>query len=72
MNPLDMIDVEIEAEAVGDQYRIYVDAGDFGEARIYVKKWVMDAALDEAEATIEQGAKAWSDVFDQLKEELND
>lgn len=72
MNPLDIIDVEIDAERVGDYYEIGIDLGEFGRAEIRIKAWVMDAALDEAEATIEQGAEAWSELFDQLKEELND
>jgi len=72
MNPLDMIDVEIEANRVGDYYEIGIDAGDFGEAEIRVKAWAMDAALDEAEGAVDEAAEAYRELFNDLKEELHD
>ena len=72
MNPLDMIDVEIDAREAGDKYEIGIDAGEFGQAEIRIKTWVMDAILDEAEAAIEDAAEAYGKLFEKLKEELND
>lgn len=71
MNPLDMIDPEIDAEQFGDEYVITIET-EYGTATIEVKAWIVDMALSEARESIEDANEAYQDLFDKVEEALND
>lgn len=71
MNPLAMIDPEIDAEQFGDQYVITIET-DYGTVSIEVETWVADMALSQAREAVEDASDEYRELFEKVEVALND